>query len=140
MNYLKINYMRRMSKALLLVAVSVLFPALSRAQYSSGAAPADSTVVMTMDDALKIALSENVSVKVADMEIERTQYARRGTYASLLPQVNGTGSYQRTIKKQVMYMGGGSDGEESGGGMGSMMSGILDPIMYYIQQIMLAGG
>ena len=129
-----------MSKALLLVAVSVLFPALSRAQYRSGAAPADSTVVLTLDDALKIALSENVSVKVADMEIERTQYARRGTYASLLPQVNGTGSYQRTIKKQVMYMGGGSDGEESGGGMGSMMSGILDPIMYYIQQIILAGG
>ena len=50
MNYLKINYMRRMSKVLLLVAVSVLFPALSRAQYRSGAAPADSTVVLTLDD------------------------------------------------------------------------------------------
>ena len=140
MNCLKINYMKRMSKALLLGAALVLIPVLSRAQYRDGAVvPADSTVVLTLDDALKIALSENVSVKVADMEIERTEYARKGTYASLLPQVNGTGSYQRTIKKQVMYMGG-SDDDGGGGGMGGMMSGILDPIMYYINQIMLAGG
>ena len=61
-------------------------------------------VVLTLDDALVIALSENLSVKVADKEITRTQYALKGTYASLFPQVDGSGSYQRTIKKQVMYM------------------------------------
>ena len=60
--------------------------------------------VITLDDALKIALSENASVRVADMEIERTGYARKGTYASLFPQIDLTGSFQRTIKKQVMYM------------------------------------
>ncbi len=119
--------------------LAVCLPLYLQAQVRDGASlPADSTLVLTLDDALRIALSENVSVKVADMEIERTEYARKGTYASLLPQVNGSGSYQRTIKKQVMYMGGGSDEEDSG--MGSMMSGILDPIMYYIQQIILAGG
>lgn len=60
--------------------------------------------IITLEDALRIALSENASVKVADMEIERTGYARKGTYASLFPQIDGSGSYQRTIKKQVMYM------------------------------------
>ena len=60
--------------------------------------------VITLEQALQIALSENASVKVADKEIERTGYARKGTYASLFPTVSGTGSYQRTIKKQVMYM------------------------------------
>ena len=74
---------------------------------------------LTLEDALRVALSENASVQVADREIERTGYARKGTYASLFPQVSGSGSYQRTIKKQVMYMdfdlgGGGSGG--SGGG------------------------
>lgn len=126
----------------MLAAAFLVLPAMARAQYKDGAAPvpaADSTVVLTLDDALKIALSENVSVKVADMEIERQQYARKGSYASLLPQVNGTGSYQRTIKKQVMYMGGG-DEEDSGGGMAGMMAGILDPVMYYITQIIQAGG
>ena len=60
--------------------------------------------VITLEDALRIALSENVSVKVADKEIERAEYARKGTYASLFPQVDAVGSFQRTIKKQVMYM------------------------------------
>ena len=67
-------------------------------------AAGEETLVLTLEDALKIALSENVSVKVADKDIERAKYAQRGTYASLFPQIDGSASYQRTIKKQVMYM------------------------------------
>lgn len=83
---------------------------------------AETPTVITLEDALRIALSENVSVKVADKEIERTTYAKKGAYASLFPQIDGSGSYQRTIKKQVMYMdfdiggmGGGSTDSEAGG-------------------------
>ena len=61
-------------------------------------------VVITLEQALEIALSENVSVKVADLEIKRAQYAKKGAYASLFPQIDLSGSYQRTIKRQVMYM------------------------------------
>ena len=64
----------------------------------------ETPVVITLDQALKIALSENVSVKVADLEIKRTEYAKKGAYAALYPQIDLTGSYQRTLKKQVMYM------------------------------------
>ncbi len=79
---------------------------------------------ITLDQALEIALSENVSVKVADKEIERSTYAKRGTYASLFPQIDGSASFQRTIKKQVMYMdfdmssitGGGEEGSGSSDG------------------------
>lgn len=83
---------------------------------------ADAPLVITLDQALQIALSENVSVKVADKEIERTQYAKKGTYASLFPQIDISGAYQRTIKKQVMYMDfdmsslGGVPGEGTGSG------------------------
>ena len=86
---------------------------------------ADAPLVITLDQALQIALSENVSVKVADKEIERTQYAKKGTYASLFPQIDISGAYQRTIKKQVMYMDfdmsslGGVPGEGTGSGTGS---------------------
>ncbi len=103
---------------------------------------AETPVVISLEQALKIALSENIAVKVADKEIERTKYAKKGTYASLFPQIDATGSYQRTIKKQVMYMdfdmssfGGGSaagsgstgsgtagTGEGSGTGAGSTAS------------------
>ena len=105
------------------LVITLLLPLLAAAQaVDTTSVPA----VLTLEDALRIALSENASVKVADMEIERTEYARKGSYSALLPQVNGTGSYQRTIKKQVMYMGGGSDddGEGSGGGMAGMMAGM----------------
>lgn len=82
----------------------------------------DTPVIITLEQALEIALSENISVKVADMEIKRTEYAKKGTYAALFPQIDVTGAYQRTIKKQVMYMdfdmsslggamGGGAEGE-----------------------------
>ena len=83
---------------------------------------ADSPLVITLDQALQIALSENLSVKVADKEIERTDYAKKGTYASLFPQIDISGAYQRTIKKQVMYMDfdmsslGGVPGEGTGSG------------------------
>ena len=59
---------------------------------------------ITLDQALEIALSENVAVKVADKEIERSEYAKRGTYASLFPKIDGSAAFQRTIEKQVMYM------------------------------------
>ena len=37
---------------------------------------ADTPVVITLEQALEIGLSENVAVKVADMEIKRTGYAK----------------------------------------------------------------
>ena len=77
---------------------------LTRASADGRQASEEPALVLTLEDALKIALSENVSVKVADKEIERAQYARKGSYASLFPQIDGSASYQRTIKKQVMYM------------------------------------
>ena len=64
----------------------------------------ETPVVITLEQALQIALSENVSVKVADMEIERTGFAKKGTYAALYPQIDLSASYQRTIKKQAMFM------------------------------------
>ena len=120
------------------MAASVLMPFAASAQYKADVAvdspkteaqlileKADSSetpVVITLEQALKIALSENVSVKVADMEIVRTQYAKKGSYAALFPQIDASGAYQRTIKKQVMYMdfdmssmlGGAGAGDASG--------------------------
>ena len=88
------------------------------------AVSADVSLEITLEDALRIALSENMSVKVADKEIARKDYARKGTYSSLYPQIDISGNYQRTIKKQVMYMdfdmgalGGGGDVPEGSEGM-----------------------
>ena len=79
----------------------------ANAQYKETLEQAKSSetpVVITLEQALEIALGENISVKVADLEIKRTEYAKKGAYAALFPQIDLAGSYQRTIKKQVMYM------------------------------------
>ena len=112
----------------MLVAVAALAATDTIAQQQ---APA----VLSLDQAIQIALDESPSIKIANMEVQRAEFAKKGSYAMLFPQIGASASYQRTIKKQVMYMGGGDDDDEGGGGMSSMMSGILDPIMYYIDQL-----
>lgn len=83
--------------------------------------PADS-LQLSLDDCLRIALSDNPTIKVADMEITRTDYSKKETLSQLLPQASFAGSYSRTLAKQVMYMnmdfnmddllGGGAAGSE----------------------------
>ena len=117
---------------------------LAAAVTASAQSPADNVsndgqepIIITLEEALEIALSENVSVKVADMEIKRTEYAKKGAYAALFPQIDATGAYQRTIKKQVMYMdfdmsslggfGGGAGSGEGTGGETEIPDGVQLP-------------
>ncbi|MDH6533640.1 TolC family protein [Parabacteroides sp. 52] len=96
----------------LMGAVLFLLPALAFSPLK-----AQEPLVLTLDKALEIAMSENPTVKVADQEIEKKKYAKKGSYAALFPQINFGADYTRTLKKQVMYMDGAFD-----------MSSMLDPI------------
>ncbi|MBO6028179.1 MAG: TolC family protein [Bacteroidales bacterium] len=130
--------------AILAASAFLAFPAL--AQYQGAVSqPEEGKVVLTLEDALKIALSENTSVKVADMEIQRQEYARKGSYGALLPQVSASGMYSYALKKQKVYFGSDKqedDGEGSsgGGGMAGMMASLMNPIMYYIEQLYAGTG
>lgn len=90
---------------------------------------ADSPVSLSLDDCLRVALSDNPTVRVADMEISRTDYSKIETISQLLPQVSFAGTYSRTLAKQVMYMnmdgfgGMGGDGEDAGDSPTSRASG-----------------
>ncbi|MBQ7811264.1 MAG: TolC family protein [Bacteroidales bacterium] len=134
--------MKKNLAVLSVIAAGLLYPLAAGAQYRNveeedvpmtetqlilqEAESSETPVVITLEQALEIALSENVSVKVADMEIERTGYAKKGSYAALFPQIDISGAYQRTIKKQVMYMdfdmsslGGAAGGAGAGAGSGT---------------------
>ena len=63
---------------------------------------------LTLDDCLKIALSESPTIQVADIEIKRTDYSRKDVLAQLLPTVSFGAQYNRTLAKQTMYMNLGS--------------------------------
>ena len=79
----------------------------AQAQENVEAAPAtqqDGPLVLTLDEALQIALSENPTVKIADKTIEAKKYAKKGTYASLWPEISASGAWQNNIKKQVFHI------------------------------------
>lgn len=93
----------------MLLAILILLPS------TDFTLSAQDTLKLDLSKALEIALSENPTVKVANKEIEKKKYAQKGAYAPLFPQINFSADYNRTLKKQVMYldgfgaMGGGSE-------------------------------
>ncbi|MDE6139911.1 MAG: TolC family protein [Alistipes sp.] len=66
---------------------------------------AGAQLTLTLDEALEMALSENPTMKVADLEIERYDYVRKQTLANLYPQIDASGQYTRSIVKQEMAKG-----------------------------------
>ena len=87
-------------------SVAVVPDAVSPAQSAPVAAGevARPRLVLSREECLKIALSDNPTVKVADMEVTRADYSRRETLAGVFPTVDFNGAYQRTIKLQTMSM------------------------------------
>ena len=62
------------------------------------------TLRLSADDCVKIALSTNPTIKVADMEITRVSYSKNLTIAQLLPAVSFSGQFSRALALQTMYM------------------------------------
>lgn len=86
------------SRVAALLALS-LWPAILPAQTQP-----TQTLVLDLKTAIGIALNENPTIKVADMEIEKKDYSKKETIAGLFPRIDGSASYSRTIEKQTMYM------------------------------------
>lgn len=81
---------------------------------------AQDTLKITLEEAVRIALSDNPTIKVAGQEIQLKKEARREAYSGLFPEASLVGSYSRAIKKQSFAMRGevmevGTDNTYSGG-------------------------
>lgn len=61
-------------------------------------------IVLTLEQALEIALSDNPTVKIADQTIETKKYAKKGTYAALWPEISASATYQRYIEKPSFHI------------------------------------
>ena len=68
-----------------------------------GAIKAQDTLTVSLSKALEIAMSESPTIKVADKEIQRVDYSKKEKIAALFPNISGTGSYQRALKKQRVF-------------------------------------
>ena len=69
-------------------------------------ATAQETLRLTLDQAIKIALSDNPTIQVAEQTIELKKISNKETALGLLPEASLSGAYTRTIKKQTMVMNG----------------------------------
>lgn len=113
---MKINLKQSMIAALLSLGVLSM---------NAQTAQSGDTISLTLDECLRIALNENPTIKVADMEIERVDYSKKETIGQLFPEISFAGQYSRTIEKQTMAMMGqtiqiGNDNSYSAGFSASM--------------------
>ena len=91
-----------------------------------GSASAAGQTTLSLEQCLSIALSDNPTVKIADLEIKRADYSKKETLGQLLPSVSFGFNYNRMLAKQVAYMNmdgfgglGGGDNDDAAGGDGS---------------------
>ena len=69
----------------------------------AGNIAAQDTIVLSLPQALDIALSENPTIRIANKEIKRVEYNKKEKYGALLPNISLGLSYARTLKKQKMF-------------------------------------
>ncbi len=62
------------------------------------------TITLSRQECIDIALRDNPTVKVADMEIKRMDYSKKEVLAQLFPAIDFSGAYQRTIHLQTINM------------------------------------
>lgn len=65
---------------------------------------AQDTLTVSLSKTIEIAMSQSPTIKVADKEIERVDYSKKEKFAALFPTVSASGSYQRALKKQRLFL------------------------------------
>ena len=69
------------------------------------AAEAQQKLELTLNKALDIALSDNPTITVANLEVERYDYVRKQALSSLYPQIDASAQYALALRRQEMAQG-----------------------------------
>ena len=71
---------------------------------AGGALSAQAQLALSLDECVRIALNENPTIKVQEMEITRVDYSHKEALGQLFPSINLAGQYTRNLSLQTMYM------------------------------------
>ena len=90
---------------------------------------------ITLDDALRIALNENPTVKVAEQQIEVKKVSKDEAWQALLPSVDFSGTIQYTVLAAVMKLNGmefkmGQDNTSTWNGQFQVSLPVFAPTVY----------
>ena len=113
-----------MKKYLCLICVGLMSLGVATAQQSG------EVLTLSIDEAIELALSDNPTVKVANLEIERYDYVRKQTLASLYPSVDVSGQYSLAIRRQEMAEGFSFGGKNTFNLGGSVALPLFVPAIY----------
>lgn len=70
------------------------------------------TLTLSREECLEIALRDNPTVRVADMEVKKVDYAKKETLAGVFPSIDFSTSYQRSIELQSIRMNMGGESQK----------------------------
>lgn len=62
------------------------------------------TLSLTLQQCISIAMDESPTIRIAQRDIERVDYANKEKMSALFPAINASASYSRTLKKQKMFL------------------------------------
>ena len=92
-----------MKKMMMTLCALVLALGVS-AQTTEGATEM-TTMRLTLQEAIDLALSENPTIKVADLEVERYDYVRKEMLGNLYPSLSASGTYTYAVVKSEISKG-----------------------------------
>lgn len=91
---------------------------------------AEAQVQLTLDKAIEIALNDNPTIKVADLEIERYDYVYKQAVSTLYPQIEASGQYALAIRRQEMTKGFSFGGKNTFNVSGNVSLPLFVPSVY----------
>lgn len=93
--------MKFTTKCLTAALITICMPAIASGQQ----------LTLSREQCVEIALRDNPSVIIADMEVKKVDYAKKELTASLFPAIDFSASYQRSIELQTIRMNMGGESQ-----------------------------
>ena len=118
-----------MKKLFSLICFGLISLGLVQAQEQSTAANVG-ILSLSLDEAIEIALTDNPTVKVANLEIERYDYVRKQVVSTLYPQVDASAQYSLALRRQEMAEGLSFGGKNTFNVAGTVSLPLFVPAVY----------
>lgn len=119
-----------MKRVFVMICLGVLSLGVATAQMQTTSQGEPQRVTLTLDEAIEIALNDNPTIKVANLEIERYDYVRKQTASSLYPQVDVSAQYALALRRQEMTEGFSFGGKNTFNVSGNVSLPLFAPSVY----------
>ena len=119
-----------MKKLFVVICLGLVSLGVAHAQEQTSANAGAQQLTLTLDNAIEVALSDNPTIKVANLEIERYDYVYKQTVSSLYPQIDASAQYSLALRRQEMTEGFSFGGKNTFNVAGTLSLPLFVPSVY----------